>query len=163
MTRPGAWLDFADRWVVVTGASSGLGRAVAAELAACGARVILVGRNQERLAATAALLEDAKHHTLILDLAKLDAIAPEIVRLRQECGPIYGLCHAAGVVMTRPLHANTVEVVQSQLDVNLLAGLEMARAVCRRDVMTPEGGSIVFLSSVYGRVGMPGQIGYCAT
>jgi NAD(P)-dependent dehydrogenase (short-subunit alcohol dehydrogenase family) len=43
MTRPGTWLDFAGRWVVVTGASSGLGRAVAAELAACGARVMLIG------------------------------------------------------------------------------------------------------------------------
>jgi NAD(P)-dependent dehydrogenase (short-subunit alcohol dehydrogenase family) len=124
---------------------------------------MLVGRDRERLAATAGLLADAEHRALIIDLAKLDTIAPEIVRLRQECGPIYGLCHAAGIVMTRPLHANTVEVVQSQLDVNLLAGLELARAVCRRDVMTPEGGSLVFLSSVYGRVGMPGQIGYCAT
>jgi NAD(P)-dependent dehydrogenase (short-subunit alcohol dehydrogenase family) len=163
MTRPGTWLDFAGHWIVVTGASSGLGRAVAVELAACGARVVLVGRDQQRLAATATLLGGAECRTLTIDLAKLDTVAPAIVRLRQEVGPIYGLCHAAGIVMTRPLHANTVEVVQSQLDVNLLAGLELGRAVCRRDVMTPEGGSLVFLSSVYGRVGMPGQIGYCAT
>ena len=54
-------------------------------------------------------------------------------------------------------------MVQAQLNVNLLAGLELARVICRRDVMTPEGGSLLFLSSVYGQVGMPGQIGYCAT
>jgi NAD(P)-dependent dehydrogenase (short-subunit alcohol dehydrogenase family) len=163
MIRSPEWLDFAGRWIVVTGASSGLGRAVAVELAASGARVVLIGRDRERLAATAGMLNGAEYRTLHIDLANLDTIAPEIARLPQECGPIFGLCHAAGVVLTRPLHANTVEVVQNQLDVNLLAGLEMARAVCRRDVMTPEGGSLVFISSVYGRVGMPGQIGYCAT
>jgi NAD(P)-dependent dehydrogenase (short-subunit alcohol dehydrogenase family) len=66
-----------------------------------------------------------------------------------------------GVV--EPRAGDKVEIIQRQLDVNLLAGLELARAVCRRDVMAPEGGSLLFISSVYGRVGMPGQIGYCAT
>jgi NAD(P)-dependent dehydrogenase (short-subunit alcohol dehydrogenase family) len=158
-----SFLDFDGRWVVVTGASSGLGRAIAVELARHGARPVLVGRDQQRLAQTAAAMGDAEHRVVVLDLVKHDTIAPEIARLRQDTGPLYGLCHAAGVVETRPLAANTVSVIQSQLDVNLLAGLELARAVCRRDVMTPEGGSLLFLSSVYGRVGMPGQIGYCAT
>jgi NAD(P)-dependent dehydrogenase (short-subunit alcohol dehydrogenase family) len=155
--------DFAGRWVVVTGASSGLGRAVAIELAACGARVALIGRDERRLAETAGMLGGADCRTVSVELSQHETIAPAIVQLREETGPLYGMCHAAGIVMTRPLQANNVDVVQSQLDVNLLAGLEMARAVCRRDVMAPEGGSLLFLSSVYGRVGMPGQIGYCAT
>ena len=163
MTEGRSFLDFANRWVVVTGASSGLGRAVAIELARHGARVILIGRDSERLAETAKALIDADHRILQLDLAEHEAIAPQIVRIQQETGPIYGMCHAAGVVETRPLNANKVEVVQRQLDINLIAGLELARAVCRRDVMTPEGGSLVFISSVYGTVGMPGQIGYCAS
>ncbi len=163
MAEPASFLDFDGRWVVVTGASSGLGQAIAIELAAHGARVVLVGRDHNRLAATAARLGAAEHRLLVLDLAAHEAIAAEIGRVRQDIGPIYGLCHAAGNVETRPLQANKVEVVQAQLDVNLLAGLELARAVCRRDVMTPDGGSLLFISSVYGRVGMPGQIGYCAT
>jgi NAD(P)-dependent dehydrogenase (short-subunit alcohol dehydrogenase family) len=67
------------------------------------------------------------------------------------------------VVQTRPLSASTVDTVRAQLDINLLAGLELARVVCRRDVMRPDGGSLLFISSVYGRVGMAGQTGYCAT
>ncbi|RPH60488.1 MAG: SDR family oxidoreductase [Burkholderiales bacterium] len=157
------FVDFGGRWVVVSGASSGIGRAAAIELAQHGARVALIGRNKQRLADTAAQLGGAVHHILALDLARHDAIAAEIGRLHEQTGPIYGLCHAAGVVATRPLQANRVEVVQAQLDVNLLAGLELARVVCRRDLMTPDGGSLLFVSSVYGRVGMPGQIGYCAT
>jgi NAD(P)-dependent dehydrogenase (short-subunit alcohol dehydrogenase family) len=158
-----SFLDFGERWVIVTGASSGLGRATAVELARHGARVVLVGRDQARLAQTAALLEGAEHRIVGLDLARHDDIAPEMSRLRADIGPIYGLCHAAGIVETRPLSSTTVAVLQAQLDVNLIAGLELARAVCRRDVMTPDGGSVLFISSVYGRVGMPGQAGYCAT
>jgi NAD(P)-dependent dehydrogenase (short-subunit alcohol dehydrogenase family) len=61
------------------------------------------------------------------------------------------------------LASNTIDVVQTQLNINLLAGLELARAVCRRDVLAPDGGSLLFISSVYGRAGMAGQIGYSAT
>ena len=149
--------------MVVTGASSGLGRAIAVELARNGARVVLAGRDQARLAETAEALGGAEHRTLALDLLQLDRIAPEIARIHADVGSLYGLCHAAGVVATRPLQSNTVEAMRAQFDVNLMAGLEMARSVCRRDVMAPDGGSLLFISSVYGHVGMPGQIGYCAT
>ena len=155
--------NFKGRWIIVTGASSGIGRAVAIELARHGARPILMGRSAERLAETAAALGGAEHRQLLLDLARHDLIAAAVAQATKETGPLYGLCHAAGVVDTRPLSSNTVQVVQAQMDVNVLAGLELARAVCRRDVMLPEGGSILFISSVYGRVGMPGQVGYCAT
>jgi len=155
--------DFEDRCLLVTGASSGIGRAVAIELARHNARIVLVGRNERRLAETEAQLAGNGHRTVVLDLAALGAIADTVTRLRSEVGSIYGMCHAAGVVATRPLQANKVDVVQAQLDINLLAGLEFARAVCRRDVMSADGGSLLFVSSVYGRVGMPGQIGYCAT
>jgi NAD(P)-dependent dehydrogenase (short-subunit alcohol dehydrogenase family) len=158
-----SFLSFEDRWVVVTGASSGIGRAIAIELSAHGARLVLVGRDAGRLAETAAALPGAEHRTLVLDLVRHDLIAAAIADVRKDTGPLYGLCHAAGIVETRPLPTNTVQVVQAQLDVNVLAGLELARGVCRRDTMAPDGGSILFISSVYGWVGMPGQIGYCAT
>jgi len=163
MTQGSSFLDFGGRWVVVTGASSGLGRAMAVELARHGARTILVGRDAARLSQTASLLGGAEYRTLTLDLAQHAGIAPAIVALKKDVGPLYGMCHAAGIVETVPLAANSIKVIQQQLDINLLAGLELARAVCRRDVMTAEGGSLLFVSSVYGHVGMPGQIGYCAT
>lgn len=152
------------RWIVVSGASSGLGRAIAIELATRGAGVALLGRDRARLQATAEQIGPAAPNRIVeIDLAQADRILPAIAALRADVGPLHGLCHAAGIVETRPLPTNTVDVVRAQLDINLIAGLELARAVCRRDVMAPEGGSLLFISSVYGRVGMPGQIGYCAT
>jgi NAD(P)-dependent dehydrogenase (short-subunit alcohol dehydrogenase family) len=154
---------FNGAWIVVSGASSGLGRAIAIELSRRGAAVALIGRDAQRLAQTADALNGAPHRLLRLDLAEHAAIGPAMAELRREVGPIHGLCHAAGIVTTRPLQSTSVEVVRAQLDINLLAGLELARAVSRRDVMTAEGGSLLFVSSVYGRVGMPGQAGYCAS
>ena len=49
------------------------------------------------------------------------------------------------------------------MDVHLLAGIELARAACRRDVMEEQGGALLFVSSIYGLVGVSGQIGYSAS
>jgi NAD(P)-dependent dehydrogenase (short-subunit alcohol dehydrogenase family) len=155
--------DFDGRWIVVTGASSGLGRAVAQELSRHGAAVALVGRRRAQLEETAAALPASAHRLIELDLQQHDRIVPAITALRDDVGSLYGLCHAAGVVETRPLATNTVDSMRAQIDINLLAGLEVARAVCRRDVMHADGGSLLFVSSVYGQVGVAGQVGYCAT
>ena len=157
------FLDFEGKWVLVTGASSGLGRAAAIELARRGASVILVARREDALAETARALPGGRSRLVTLDLARHDEIVPRIQEIRGQTGPLYGLLHAAGTVHTRPLGATTVALVRSELDVNLLAGLELARAVCRRDVMEDTGGSVLFISSIYGRVGMPGQVAYCAS
>jgi NAD(P)-dependent dehydrogenase (short-subunit alcohol dehydrogenase family) len=132
------------------------------ELSAHGARTLLVGRNEARLSEVRANLSGSDHRMLALDLNHLDRIGPEIVRVTNGTGGVYGLCHAAGVVATRSLSANTVDVVQEMMTVNVLAGLELARIVARRDVMVPEGGSLLFVSSIYGRVGVAGQTAYSA-
>jgi NAD(P)-dependent dehydrogenase (short-subunit alcohol dehydrogenase family) len=158
-----SFLDFGGRCVVVTGASSGLGRACAKELSVHGARVMLVGRDEKTLEAARAELTGDGHDILVLDLNELNGIAPAVALAVARVGRVHGLCHAAGVVQTSPLAATTPEVVRQMMTVNLMAGLELARALVRRDVMTPDGGSVVFVSSVYGLVGMPGQTAYSAS
>jgi NAD(P)-dependent dehydrogenase (short-subunit alcohol dehydrogenase family) len=100
---------------------------------------------------------------LSLDLAEVSEIYPKVKELCKQAGRIYGLCHSAGVVETRPLSAIKTEGIRHMLDVHLLAGIELARAISRRDVMEENGGAILFISSVYGQIGVPGQIGYCGS
>jgi len=83
--------------------------------------------------------------------------------LSKEIGRIYGLCHCAGIVETRPLSSYKIEGLNAMMNINVTAGIELARVICRRDLMEETGGSILFVSSIYGHVGMPGQIVYSAS
>jgi NAD(P)-dependent dehydrogenase (short-subunit alcohol dehydrogenase family) len=155
--------DFADRWVVVSGASSGIGRAAALALAAAGARVVLLGRRAAELEATATLCGSDRAQVRVIDLGDLDGIAGAIRDVVAATGPVYGLCHAAGVVQTLPLVGTTPPRLARQLDINLAAGLELARALTRREASLPDAGSFVFIASAYAHIGAPGQVAYAAS
>jgi NAD(P)-dependent dehydrogenase (short-subunit alcohol dehydrogenase family) len=163
MTMDGV-ASFEDRWVMVSGASSGIGRAISVRLVAQGARVVLIGRDLDRLGQTAQLAGPAER-TLIcpLDLADLQGIAPAVRALVETTGRLYGLCHSAGLSLTLPLAATRPDRVRALMDVNFLAGLELSRALAERAALAERGGSVLWISSVYAHVGAPGQIGYCAT
>jgi NAD(P)-dependent dehydrogenase (short-subunit alcohol dehydrogenase family) len=162
-TARGCCFEFAEKRVLVTGASSGIGAAIAVELSRHGARLILSGRDHGRLTRTLDQLEHADHQILPIDLRDPSGIFDAVTSLRQMVGPLYGLCHSAGVVESRPLSSNSVNVVQAILDVNLIAALELTRAVCHRSVMEEGGGSVLFISSAYAHVGMPAQSAYSAS
>lgn len=162
--KSGGAASFEDRWVIVSGASSGIGRAITVQLVALGARVVLMGRNTDRLKETAQLAGPTER-TLIcaLDLADLQGIAPAVKSLVGKTGRIYGLCHSAGQSQTLPLAATRPDRMRSLMEVNFQAGLELSRALTERAVLAEQGGSILWVSSVYAHVGAPGQIAYCAT
>lgn len=157
------FIDFNGNSVVVTGATSGIGEAIAVELNKYNAYTILVGRDKEKLGKVSQKFKKNTYHLLRLDLAQLEGFREEIKTISKAVGPIYGLCHAAGVVETRPLTSFNADSFTGMMNVNCTAGIELAKNICRRDVMMREGGSLVFISSIYAHVGMAGQIGYSAT
>ena len=157
------FIDFGRRWIVLTGASSGIGRAIAIELARRSARLLLLGRNQDKLRETAAQLPADAARVVVQDLHHTDVLMSLVADHARDHGRVYGLCYCSGVVETRPLASIQPEGFRDMVNVNVTAGLELARAVCRRTVMTEEGGALLFIASIYGLVGMPGQIAYSAT
>lgn len=156
-----AWRNsFKGKTIVVSGASSGIGRAVAVRLAQEGAGLVLIGRNRERLEETARQAANGNCRLLELDLSRHDAIMPAIQEVSAAIGRLYGLCHAAGTVETLSLSGTTPEKLQTMMQVNYLGGVELARAICRREILEEDGGSILFISGVYAIIGKPGQIAY---
>lgn len=158
MTETGKCFD--GRTIVVSGASSGIGRAVAIQLAQQGAGLVLVGRNRSRLEETAQLSGAADCRVIQLDLTKLSDIMPTLKEAVVGRRRLYGLCHSAGTVDTLPLSSVSPEKVQVAMCVNYLAGIELARAVTRRDLFNEDGGALLFISAIYSLIGKPGQIAY---
>jgi len=155
-------VDFNGRWIVMSGATSGIGTIIASVLSSLNANLILIGRSTEKLDRLAGLLPADRYKLIISDLENAVSIG-KMDTILSEVGEIYGLCHCAGVVDSRPLNTTGPESINKQLSINLVAGIELARMITKRKYIPPDGGSLLFISSVYAHVGAPAQIGYCAS
>src|ERR1039458_2710767 len=93
--------------ILVTGASSGIGRETAILLSSLNARVVLVGRNRERLGQTLSGLSGEGHRIAAFDLARTEEIPQWFRSLASDMGPINGLVHAAGKQLTMPDRKST--------------------------------------------------------
>ncbi|WP_041730395.1 SDR family NAD(P)-dependent oxidoreductase [Conexibacter woesei] len=148
--------------IVVTGASSGIGAQIARTLGEQGARVLLVGRDEQRLQASAAAVRatGAEAEPLALDLC--DEAAPELVlaAARDRFGALTGLVHAAGVFDPTPFGDTTDAILDRQWEVNVRAPFRLTRAAVPH---LPRGASVTFISSIAGHVGFPNSSAYCAT
>lgn len=151
---------FAGQVVVLTGGGSGIGRCVAHELASLGATVALVGRNQDKLAAVQAELQQAgipearvsRHRADIRDEAAVKALVAEVLARH---GRIDALVNNAGGQYIAPLASIGAKGWQAVLDTNLTGGFLMARE-CFVQHMAEHGGSIVnMVADMWGS--MPGM------
>lgn len=151
----------ADRSYLVTGASSGIGKATAKLIAECGGRVIAAGRDTERLQGLLADLAGTGHLTAQANLSDADATAEWIKGLVTEHGPLHGVFHAAGIEMIRAARLTKQAHVEEVMASSLFAAFGIARAMSQRGAMV-DGGSIVFMSSVAGASGQVGMTAYSA-
>jgi NAD(P)-dependent dehydrogenase (short-subunit alcohol dehydrogenase family) len=147
--------------VLVTGASSGIGRETAVVLAELGASVALSGRNEDRLNATLSGLRGEGHTVEVFDLNDVDGI-PKWIKTIGERGALSGVAHLAGVHQIRPVKAASAADTDSILRANVTSALMIARGFRQKGVCA-ERGSLVFASSSAGLVGNPGVAGYSAS
>jgi meso-butanediol dehydrogenase / (S,S)-butanediol dehydrogenase / diacetyl reductase len=151
---------FAGKKAWVTGASSGIGRGVAERLAAEGAEVVLLGRDENRLAeAVAACSADAKGAAF--DVASQAEVDEHVPRLIDEHGAPNVIVHAAGITVVGALDALTPEAWHRQMDVNLTSLYLVNRHVW--PAMVPNGGSIVTLGSTASFAGFAQDAAYVAS
>jgi len=145
--------------VLVTGASSGIGRAVAVECARAGARVVINGRDAARLGDTLALLDAGlKHVACVADLTD----PPQMARLVAACGELDGVVHAAGVHGVTPLRMLRQSFMQTVLDANFLAPLMLTQQLLAKKTLR-NGASLVFMSSIAAHTGTVGVGPYSAS
>ena len=154
-------MQLADRVVVVTGASQGIGLAVAREVAARGARVALIARSADRVQPIATELGGGArgYGCAVQDGDRVQATMEQILR---DFGAVHGLVNNAGItrdgLLVRMSDADWNEV----LAVNLSGAFHCIRAVAK-PMMRQRSGRIVNITSVIGQMGNAGQANYAAS
>lgn len=149
--------DLNDKTALVTGASGGIGGAIAGALAEQGAQLVLTGRRREALDSLASQLPGSAR-VLVADLSSSEGIAA----LVSEVGPLDILVNNAGLTRDNLALRMKAEEWQSVLDVNLTATFRLIQAVLK-GMMKQRYGRIINITSIVGVTGNPGQANYAAS
>ncbi|WP_454986960.1 SDR family NAD(P)-dependent oxidoreductase [Capnocytophaga bilenii] len=131
--------------ILVTGASSGIGKAIAIECSKMGARVIITGRNEERLAETYKELVGEHPAYIVADLTKEE----DIERLVALTDSLNGLVNCAGLTIPKPFKFLQESDIETVMTVNFNAPLLLTQRLVKKKKLE-KGGSVVFISSISG-------------
>jgi len=129
--------------ILVTGASSGIGRAIAIECSKLGAHVLITGRNENRLLETYKLLEGYGHRTFVCDLTENQ----DILNLCEQLESVDGIVCNAGVSVTKPIAFVTEEDIENVLSINTYSPILLLKNLIKKKKIN-QAGSVVFVSSV---------------
>ena len=157
--------DLSGKTALVTGASGGIGSAIASALAARGSNLVLTGTREQVLQEVAASLNlksDQKVEVITANLSEAEAATQLIANTEAAIGPVDILVNNAGLTRDGLLMRMKDEDWQTVMDVNLTAVMRLSKAVLR-SMMKSRWGRIIQISSVVGYTGNPGQTNYAAS
>lgn len=131
--------------ILVTGASSGIGKETAIQCSKMGAKVIITARNEERLKDTLTQLKGEGHQMLIADLTQQE----DLNQIVETVSGLDGIVLCAGKGFTSPFLFSTREKFDSIMDVNFYSSVELLRLLVKKKKITKDS-SVVFVSSIGG-------------
>lgn len=131
--------------ILVTGASSGIGRGIAIECSRMGAKLIINGRNEERLNATLSQLEGEGHVMIAADLSVQEGIE----KLVDECPPINGYVHSAGIPKICSVKHIDRSLIEEIVNVNEISPILLTSALLKKKKIQKKS-SIVYIASISG-------------
>lgn len=152
-------MDPKDRHVLITGASRGIGEALAHSFHDAGAKLSLVARNSPALNKVTEIVEGTAYPT---DLSDIEQTGKLISRVEEESGPIHILVNNAAVASPKHLTEYSIEEIVSIFNVNLIAPIILVRELVPHMIQR-EIGHIVNVSSIGAVVPAPGTLPYCSS
>jgi len=150
-------MNISGKTILLTGATGGIGRAIAQELAESGARLILVSRDENALLQLKAQLP-GEHKVCSTDITDPAALN-HLLTFCQQQGPLHGLVNGAGISQFALCETQDYA---AQLKVNLLAPMQLCQLLLPQLQQQKEA-FIVNIGSAFGSIGYPGFSGYCAS
>ena len=162
--KPTLTADLSDQVALVTGASRGLGKAVAIELARNGAKVACVARSAEKLAETVDEIKAAggEAEAFSVDVTDRDSVESAVDKIAEDWGRLDILVNNAGITRDTLMARMSDDEWDDVINTNLRGAFLFARAAARH-MMRQRYGRIVNMSSVSGIAGNPGQTNYSAS
>lgn len=155
-------MSFANRTVIITGASLGVGRAAAEHFHRAGANVVMVARRAEPLEQAADAIGDrSRILTIAADVADNDALARLVEQTIERFGAIHGLVNNAGAHFRGNVESREATQLGMMVDVNLRAPIVLSRLVLPH--LRKQGGFIANVASLAGKVPLDGAATYSAT
>lgn len=149
--------------VLITGASSGIGRQCAIDCSKMGAKVVLVARDEERLNETIALCETSSKHAFYpFDLQNVDGIADLVKKNVEEHGKIDGFVYSAGIEKTAPLKLLSCEDYDSVLKTNAFSAFEFVHQISNKK-NSNDAAHFVLIASITAVIGRVGVSAYSAS
>jgi NAD(P)-dependent dehydrogenase (short-subunit alcohol dehydrogenase family) len=149
--------------VIVTGASSGIGRATARRFGRAGAAVLLVGRDEKALAEVVPEVEAEGGMAIVCQADVTEAAAPAriVAEAVERLGGLTTLVNAAGIIGSGTVESTTDEAWDTMMDINATAPFRLMRAAMPS--LAASKGSVVNVSSVTGLRSFPGVLAYCVS
>jgi NAD(P)-dependent dehydrogenase (short-subunit alcohol dehydrogenase family) len=156
-------LDLSGRRILITGASSGIGRETAKLIDQLNGTVVLSGRDPGRLHQTLSVLEGDGHVALPFDLTEGDAIPAWVKSLTSNGKPLNGMVHSAGIHSMGSLRSLSMNGIDQVMRANVHSAAMLARGFAQKGCHVPGDSSIVFLSSVVAQATSPALSLYSAS
>lgn len=152
------YLSLQGKHVLVTGASSGMGKVFAQMIAGQGARVSLLARNEERLEQTRNLLEGEGHNVVCCDLTDEE----QLRQAAETMQPLDGIVFCAGINEFVPVRFVKQEKIDRMFQTNYFSQLLLLQMLLKKKLVN-KGASIVFISSVSSLMGVQGTLLYASS
>ncbi len=156
-------MSFDGRVAWITGASSGIGEALAYALSARGARLVLSARRERELLRVQAECADPEAHLVLpLDLAETAAFEPAVARVLERFGGVDVLLHNAGVSQRALARDTRLEVDRRIMEINYFGPVALTKAVLP-SMLERGAGHLVVVTSLVGKIGTPLRSAYAAS
>lgn len=151
-----------DRNIVLTGATGGIGRAIAGKLHAAGARLVLVGRNERKLARLLQALGGGTHVTIAADLGTASGRQRLLYHCKNLRGGINLLINNAGINEFSLFEDHSQAAMVQLININLVSPMMICQDLLPL-LEDQQGSQIVNVGSTFGSIGYPGFSAYCAS
>lgn len=152
-----------DKWIVVTGASSGIGLKTAEILIENGYKVVVTSRNKEKLNKLFETYNNEFYRVIDWDLNNLSSIMDYVKKVNEEVGAICGLVHCAGIQSILPIHLLNEKKILDNFNINTFSGMLLVSSFSKRNFYIENDTSFILISSLSAHEGALGRSIYGAS